>query len=154
MLPEYGEIYWDEEEACFLRLSRDFDGFYDELREVTLEFLEQRGITVPVDELDDVLRYQRLAMPRADSAPQRQDRFGHRVHEYFEALFSTTPQPLAAGTSIVRATQPHFASDLPRFARESILWGRKSGTMLAVRAAEPTPETAELESTACHVQQA
>jgi hypothetical protein len=37
----------------------------------------------------------------------------------------------------VEAEQPAFAGNLPRFAIETILWGRKSGTMLARLRAVP-----------------
>ena len=131
VMPAYGGIYWDEEEASFLRLSADFDGFYEELRGLVVEFLEQRGVAFAADELDDVIRYQSLAIPRPDGRVRTVAHFGHAVHDYFEALFSTTPMPLERGRCTVEAMQPDFGGELPRFARETILWGRKSGTMLA-----------------------
>ena len=133
VLPEYGEIYWDEEEASFLRLSRDFDGFYAELRELVLEFLERRGAAIDVAELDDVLSYQSLAIPRPAARANNRARFTHALHDWFEALFSTEPQPLQAEPQVVEAVQPDFGGELGRFAKETILWGRKSGTMLAQR---------------------
>lgn len=131
VLPEYGDIYWDEEEACFLRLSRDFDGFFAELRDLVLEFLERRGVTVPVAELDDVMRYQSLVIPRPDGRTSQRARFEHDLPTWFEALFATQPLPLVRSPTVVEANQPDFVGDLGRFARETILWGRKSGTMLA-----------------------
>lgn len=131
VMPAYGDIYWDEEEASFLRLSADFDGFYDELRGLVVEFLERRSIPFVADELDDVIRYQSLSIPRANGRVVTRARFDHPMHEWFEALFTTTPIPLERSACVVEATQPDFAGDLGRFARETILWGRKSGTMLA-----------------------
>lgn len=133
VLPAYGDLYWDEEEASFLRLSADFDGFYDELRALVVEFLERRGAALDASaivELDDVIRYQSLAIPRPSGRTSPEATFQTAVHDYFEALFSTTPTALAATPCRVRATQPDFAGDPLRFARETILWGRKSGTML------------------------
>lgn len=140
-LPAYGGIYWDEEEAAFLRASADFDGFFDELRELTAEFLEQRGTAFEVDELDEVVRFQSLAIPRPAGRAVRIARFERDVLGYFDALFSTSPVPLQRRPQVVEAEQPDFAGALPRFAVETILWGRKSGTMLAhlreVRADKP-----------------
>ena len=131
VMPAYGDIYWDEEEASFLRLAEDFDGFYEELRGLVVEFLERRGIEFAEHELDEVVRYQNLAIPRADGCFSRRAAFRHGLRDYFDALFSSEPQPLGEVANVVEATQPDFAGDLPRFARETILWGRKSGTMLA-----------------------
>jgi len=145
-LPEYGGIYWDEEEACFLRLSRDFDGFYAELRELLLEFAERRGLSIDTAELDDVLRFQSLVIPRPSGRSSQRARFEHDLPGWFEALFATEPRPMVASPTVVEAVQPDFAGDLPRFARETILWGRKSGTMLAQLRVETSaqPDEAQL----------
>ena len=130
MLGDYGDIYWDEEEACFLRLSRNFDAFYDELRDLTIDFLEGRGVAFDVDELDEVVRFQSLAIPRPSGRVTTRAGFTRNVLSYFDKLFTTTPIALECTPEVVEVTQPEFAGELPRFARETILWGRKSGTML------------------------
>ncbi len=137
VLPAFGGIYWDEEEAAFLRLSADFDGFCQELHALTAEFLEQRGVAFAGEELDEVVRYQSLAIPRPNGATVRRGRFEYDLVGYFDALFSTDPRPLQRAAQTIEAEQPAFAGDLPRFAIETILWGRKSGTMLARLRAVP-----------------
>jgi putative methyltransferase len=139
VMPAYGEIYWDEEEACFLHASADFDAFYDELRALAIEFLERRGIAFDLGELDEVIRFQNLSIPRPDGSASSVARFQHNVLAYFEALFSTAPIALLRQSCELEVTQPDFAGDLPRFAKETILWGRKSGTMLRrMKVVEPT----------------
>lgn len=130
VLPAYGDLYWDEEEASFLRLSRDFDRFFAELRDLVLEFLERRGVAVDLEQLDDVIRHQSLAIPRPDASFPARAEFAHDLRDWFDALFSTGPRPVARSANVVEASQPDFGGDLARFARETILWGRKSGTML------------------------
>lgn len=138
VMPAFGDIYWDEEEASFLRLSAEFDGAFEELRGLVVEFLERRGQVFALDELDEVIRYQSLCIPRPDGAGTKRAVFSYNLHEYFEALFTTAPIALQEQPNVVEAVQPEFAGDLPRFARETILWGRKSGTMLAkLRPVEP-----------------
>lgn len=146
LLEGYGRIYWDEEEACFLRLSQDFERYFDELRELTRDFLEARGATFDPVELDDVIAYQSASIPRPGPTDPRLPQAGierhgdevakvltfeHNLGTYFAARFGSNPIPLERGREQVRFRQPDFAHDLDRFARESILWGRKSGTMLA-----------------------
>lgn len=134
VLRDYGDIYWDEEEASFLRLSRDFDAFYEELRSVVLDFLDARRLAVDLEELDEVIRFQSLSIPRPDGA-RTVARFERDWLAWFDALFSSRGVPVAPGSCAIAATQPDFAGDLPRYARETILWGRKSGTMLTKREA-------------------
>jgi len=138
VLPAYGEIYWDEEEAAFINASRDFDGFYDEVCSVATDFLEQRGVAFAAEELDEVIRFQSLSIPRPDGRTTTGARFERNLLPYFDALFTTAPIALSEAPCEIEVTQPEFAGDLPRFAKETILWGRKSGTMLAkMKAVEP-----------------
>jgi hypothetical protein len=78
-----------------------------------------------------VLRFQSLVIPRPDGRSSQRARFEHDLPGWFESLFATEPVAMQATPTVVEAIQPDFAGDLPRFARETILWGRKSGTMLA-----------------------
>ncbi|MCA8965319.1 MAG: radical SAM protein [Planctomycetes bacterium] len=135
VMADHGGIYWDEEEASFLRLSRNFEAFYEELRDLTVEFLDRRKVEFDTRELDEVVRYQSLAIPRPSGRTETTATFECALHDYFTALFSTEPQPLRVAPQRVLVQQPEFAGDLPRFARETILWGRKSGTMLTRMAA-------------------
>ncbi len=48
-MPGYGDIYWDLEEASFLRVAEDFDRFYRELFGVICGFLDGRGIAYDAD---------------------------------------------------------------------------------------------------------
>ena len=128
--PEYGNIYWDEEEASFLRIAEDFDAFYIELGSVTKRFLAACGISFDERELDEVLRYQAMRMPR-QRPPQIADwTFAFNVPEYFETFFDTTPVRLQLKPQRLTTEPKDFGDDSEAFARESILWARKSGTML------------------------
>jgi hypothetical protein len=78
-------------------------------------------------------------MPRPAGAATQRASFQHDLNDWFEALFSTEPRPMQAVPQVVEASQPEFGGDLSRFARETILWGRKSGTMLAKRRTVEVP---------------
>lgn len=90
LLPDYGAIYWDTEEATFLRVAEDWETFYDELAEIVAAFLRAQATDFDAADLRQVIGYQRSRMP----------------------------------------TVSDFQGDKHRFARDTILWGRKSGTML------------------------
>lgn len=74
-----GDIYWDVEEAAFIKAMSDADAFYDDMRSLL------NGL-VP----DEVIKYQQSRIPTADM----------------------------------------YDGDTERWARETIMWGRKSGAML------------------------
>lgn len=130
VMPDYGKIYWDEEEASFLRVSEDYNAFYQDLGRLVQAFLAEQGCALPAEELADVLAFQQASMPMPRGAGLRLKAFDHKVVNYFDTLFSSAPQALEPGSQHVEFSQTAFGGDLPRFARESILWGRKSGTML------------------------
>ncbi len=131
LLPKYGPIYWDEEEACFLRLSEDFDQFYRELELLAIDFLNEKKVKYSKQELDDVLHYQDLRVPRLVKPAQRSVILNHNVAEYFDKMFSENAVELVPDEKILYENQDDFGGDPERFARETILWGRKSGLMLS-----------------------
>ena len=132
IMPEYGPIYWDVEEASFLRISEKLDQFYRELYCVIGEYLNGHGIAWSQEELQEVIAYQRLRIPTQwDTLASREKVFPHNFPEYFENCFKTNPVSLSRSPQILELVDPRdYLGDGPRYARETILWGRKSGTML------------------------
>jgi len=134
IIPQYGELYWDVEEASFLRITRDTDRFYGELSGVIVDFLASRNIDCngDIDLIRQTLLYQKLRIP-SQSARAPADTaftFTWNFPEYFEKRFSSHRVPLRPETTWMNVSPVDWKGDLTRFARESILWGRKSGTML------------------------
>ena len=129
-LPEFGNLYWDEEEASFLRISERLDEFYVELGAVVRAFLAARDVAWDEEELAEVLRYQRLRIPNCRAPGQTTWRFAFNVPEYFETRFRAAPALLRRTPQVLTVLARDHAGDRARFARETILWGRKSGTML------------------------
>ena len=133
-MPGYAPIYWDEEEASFLRLSERWDAFYYEFTYMVADYLTSRKVPYSAAELSEVVHYQRLRMPSADDLPSAVQAFQHNVPEYFERVMD-------APVDMTRTMQPltiyakQFQGDKPRFAKETIMWGRKSGTIMTEAAA-------------------
>jgi putative methyltransferase len=130
ILPEYGGCYWDVEEASFLRLSENLDAFYAEFLDVLKAFLNEQGVAYDATELEEVVRYQRARMPSCVPSNMTAYEFTRNLPEYFETAFSSTPAALAPVRQRLELHPKDFGGDKERFARETILWGRKSGTML------------------------
>ena len=58
-LPEFGPIYWDEEEASLLLISYKQAQFYDEFLAVLKDFLNQHDVSFDEAELGEVIQYQK-----------------------------------------------------------------------------------------------
>ncbi len=130
-MAEYGGIYWDEEEAIFLRTSTDPFSFYRELQGCLREFLRERQIPFDDFELREAIAYQEARIPRAPGVAQSPSRIGFTWNfpEYFETIFRADHTPLRRARQVLYVSAKQFAG-LPEFAKQTILWGRKSGTML------------------------
>jgi putative methyltransferase len=130
VLPGYLDIYWDIEEALFVRIAEKLDAFFLEFESVVRQYLDSQGVTYDDREVGEVMRYQRLRIPAATSDDGRVDQFSFNVPEYFDCLFSTDTIPLVRERQRM-VTQPiDYKGDKARFVRETILWGRKSGTLI------------------------
>jgi radical SAM superfamily enzyme YgiQ (UPF0313 family) len=62
-LPEFGEIYWDVEEATFLRMAGSLDKLYAEVFIALKDYLGAKGVAYNEEELRKVVEYQRQRMP-------------------------------------------------------------------------------------------
>ena len=130
-LRDFGDIYWDVEEACLLHVSGDLDRFYEELHEIIKAFLGERRLLYDADELAEAVAYQRMRMSywhktRTDSAE-----FQYNFPEYFEHGYRGRCIPLKqVGQGLSLPDPKDFQGDKVRFARETILWGRKNDRIL------------------------
>lgn len=134
VMPDHGPIYWQQEEASFFRLAEDWDRFYDEMKQAVTELLESRGVAFDEDELVEVIRYQRMRMPAPETPVLSQWQFTHNVPEFFEQSEAGKPAELRKSLQRMEVAVKDFGGNREAFAREGLLWARKSDTILhAVR---------------------
>lgn len=126
-VPGYAPIYWDEEEASFLRLSEKWDDFYEEFLLVVQDFLS--GTEYDNRELKEVIRYQRMRMPSFVDYPVVVQPFQTNMPEYFDKLLTENPIHLEKKPQTLRRYSRNF-SDPSEFAKQTLMWGRKSGTIM------------------------
>jgi len=117
IMPGYAPIYWDEEEASFLRISENADAFYREFQQMAEAFA---GC-----DLSEVVTYQRMRIPPIGEVSYT---FSNNLPEYFEKVM--TEEIALVDTQQTMTVKPKTYADKAQFAKETILWGRKSGTML------------------------
>lgn len=129
-MPGYGDIYWDEEEASFLRTSEKLNLFYEELFMLVQAFLKERGISYNVAELEEVIRYQQMRIPSLELTGITEWKFNSNLPEFFETHFSAMPVALDSKPQILKVHHKDYQQNKILYARQTILWGRKSGTMM------------------------
>jgi putative methyltransferase len=125
----YAPIYWDEEEASFLRIAEQVDPFYEEMLDLTRSYLECNDIAHDEAELREVITYQRLRIPTAQDEALRVHVFNQNVPEYFDRLLTSIPVELRESMQTMTIHSRQFP-DKGRFAVETLMWGRKSGTIM------------------------
>ena len=133
-MPEYGDVYWDVEESSFLRITQDTNQFYVELLDIIFEFFNQKNINYKndIDQLLQALLYQKLRIPQQPNGKENIDRefeFDWNFPLYFEKMFSSDSCQLVDKKQWMKI-EPDKFEDLKDYSKRSILWGRKSGTML------------------------
>ena len=136
--PEYGDIYWDMEEISFLRLTQHAGKgwnipFYNELIRIVLELLPPIN-RAELAKLEGAIHYQRSRIPSQSQLLHDAHRgfttYDRNFPEYFAKRFSSQEVKLEKKPQSATFTYGNHGGDKKRFARETILWGRKSGTML------------------------
>lgn len=130
VLLDYGNVYWGGEEATFLRCADRLGVFYTELAALVRRLLRAKGVAVDVVEVNEVIEYQSLRVPRLAAKEEVSWAFGFNLHSYFESVFTSNPVPLMQGMQVVRAQPVDFDGNKQRYAREAVLFGRKSGKIL------------------------
>ena len=146
VVKEFGNIYWDEEEIRYLRISNDLEQFYDEILTIVCAFLKEKGIDFNENEVAEAIEYQRLRIPLSNGVHQKEYQFSFNFPEYFGTCFKLDPaELLAMPQTLTLENQTDYNGDKVNYARKTILWGRKSGTMLVDVKWEhaPSPSTSK-----------
>ncbi len=131
VMPEYGNIYFEVEEASYLRLVGHKERLYDELQVLVGAFLAARGIECSPRELEEVVMYQRMRVTSPQGVGELDFAFGYNIPEYFEKIFCAESVPLAQRPQRMQVIDAQdYSGDPRRYMRERLLYARKSNRML------------------------
>ena len=129
-MPEFGSLYWDIEETTLLRNFSRTDEFYEQFFKLICDFLNDQGHELNVEEISEVIRYQRLRMPNLGFSTAMEVEFEFNIPEYFDRLFGSNAVTVSRDRQVLSLNSKKFDWNQEKIAREVILWGRNSGTML------------------------
>ena len=131
IMPEYGPIYWENEEACFLESSANKEEFYHEVFELLVEFLDARKLVYDTEELKEVVNYQKTRIYSYAPMEKTEFTFRHNVPEYFETFFTAHRSSLAKKNQVMRIDNfKDYRDDKKLFAKEIVVYGRKNSRMI------------------------
>lgn len=129
VMPGWGDLYWEVEEASFMRISERVGYFHHEIHRLLWFLLRFMGKPFDAAELLDAVVYQSLRIPTAGRPWLDESVLGFNFHDYFESVFGSAPAPLVQRRQHLLAEHGDYDGDRERFAREVILMGRKSGAV-------------------------
>jgi putative methyltransferase len=130
LLPDHGDIYWDMEEASFVRVVSRMEVFYGEFKKSITGYLTEQGISYDPAEVHEAIIYQRMRMPQPVQPLASGYRFSWNFPEYFDHLLDSARVALVKEQQDFEVIATDYGDDNARFAREVILWGRKSDRLL------------------------
>ena len=129
--PDFGDIYFDEEEAEFLKICANREMYYIELEKLVKQYLSDKKIAVESELIEEVISFQFLMMPAHDRAyPHESHAFKYNLGEYFQTIL-TQNTDLVERYNLITITDPmDYQGNKNAFMKERILFGRKSGACI------------------------
>ncbi len=120
VVPEFGMVYRDYEEACFFAVSHDKDVFYNELFELIKEFLSLRGQVFNPDVIKEVVEYQKARTPGYKPLLGKEFHFEYNLPEYFEKYFKDRIEIVKSSQVLLLENAVDYDNDKEEFARDMI----------------------------------
>ena len=126
VLSRFGDIYWPLEEAAFLNFVTDKEKFYREIGDFINTLVADLSLVVDSVLINDLTAYQSsLMIDPFDS--ELSVELQHDLHGYFSDLKNSRVNITQVRNKLVIKAEKDFASDLERYAREVVWYGRKGG---------------------------
>jgi putative methyltransferase len=138
LIPEYGDMAWNPEEATFLRLALRKDELYREIADVVALILQEQDCQVPGDLLADLLTYQSASLVGPREQQSTSLRIRYNLNEYFDgALRKSPPELIEQTTDVSLSAAFACGSSLTEFAVQGVRYGRKNNHLRRT----PGPQT-------------
>lgn len=131
IMPDFGTIYWDVEEASCLRIISEKEQFYHEIHESIVKFLEIKLVKMDLDEIKDVVEYQKALIAEYDTLKRSEYHFSYNIPEYFDTYFGDKRTPITRKPQgLVLTNIVDCQCDKNAFATKVVVYGRKSNKMI------------------------
>lgn len=127
---QFGNVLWPNEEATFLDLVCQKSAFYQEMSNFLAHLAAAKGLDLAEDLVEDLLTYQQHSVTGPSTPRRLSFDLRYNLHEYFQGIGQREQIPLTRKPCRVTATsEVVFGSDLERYARQVVWYGRKDGKL-------------------------
>lgn len=118
--PDFGELTWPLEEGSFLKVVKDYDSFFEEIKPFINQFIDDE------DFLSDILKYQKTIVKNPYSTftvlSLQNDYFS-----YFSNIYNGTYKPLESKNVLIEFDSSETPQNLVDYAHNTVWFGRKGG---------------------------
>lgn len=131
VLEEFSDISWAKDEASYLRISKNLDQFFIELILFINEINKKYGLNIENTIIDEIIRYQELIIVKWKEKGDKEILVSYPYHSYYTSKLVNKSFDLAKGKYSIKVVDDfNFDSDMKRYAKEIVWWGRKGGKFI------------------------
>jgi len=125
VLDEFSNISWPIEEASYLRISKNFEQFFNEI----FEFLKKFIINYEI--INDLVRYQYAIIVKWDKNGSQEFKLNYSLHNFYRNYLLGKQVELKKGEYNIKIIDDlNFNGDKKRYAKEAVWFGRKGGKFI------------------------
>lgn len=117
---DFGEITWPLDESAFLRVIREYDLFYDEIKPFLRRYIPEEDL------FDDLTLYQRYIV-KTPYSKGAELKLRYDLFSYFSDIYINKYHALKERKNTIYIDAGNVPQNLPDYARETVWFGRKGG---------------------------
>lgn len=124
VIEEFSNITWSAEEASYLKISRNLDQFFVEIKQFISGLSDSKII-------EDLIKYQHAIIVKWKKGGDRQFELNYPLHSFYKAQLIGKDFELKKGRYKIKIIDDlKFNGDKKRYAKEIVWWGRKGGKFI------------------------
>jgi len=131
ILEEFSDITWALDEASYLRISKDLNKFFLELKEF-IDFSNKKfALNIEKKIIDEIITYQKSIIVKWNENGDKEIDLTYPFHEFYKSKLVNKSYNLEKGKYRVRIIDElNYFGNKKKYAKEVIWWGRKGGKFI------------------------
>ncbi len=123
VLKEFSNITWPPEEVSYLRISKNMNKFFNELK----QFVKELSGEI----IEDLISYQQAIIVKWKNGRNKELKLNYPIHDFYKAQLIGKDFNLAVGKYKIKIIDDlKLNGDKKRYAKEILWWGRKGGRFI------------------------